>query len=198
MLPIRLPQQRRPVGTLKASGMLCLLLFLAGCQGYIAGVDEEHVSKYSLKKRKTYIGRLFADGRQQQPVSVPVPVSVSTRDGLMELIRHFPSVPYRAGGVTPEGFDCSGLVQYLYRQHFAIILPRTSAEMAEIGEPVQVPESGDLVFFTINGERIDHVGIAVDENRFFHAASSGVRTDDLRSPYYRQRYLFTTRIITVE
>ena len=106
--------------------------------------------------------------------------------------------PYRHGGNTPEGgFDCSGLVGYVYRSVLGMELPRVSRQMATSGEAVErtalVP--GDLVFFGRRG-RVNHVGIYVGEGRFLHAPSRGkdVRVDSLATGYWSGRYLQGRRV----
>lgn len=83
--------------------------------------------------------------------------------------------PYRwGGGSTENGFDCSGLTQHAY-QAASIELPRTSAEQYRATKRIEreALRPGDLVFFRLNGNRIDHVGIYVGGDRFIHAPSSG-------------------------
>lgn len=107
--------------------------------------------------------------------------------------------PYRYGGNTPEGgFDCSGLVGYVFRDAAGIALPRTTGEIARVdarepGRERLAP--GDLVLF---GQRkVDHIGIYVGEGRFVHAPSSGgtVRLDRLDGPYWRDRYFGAKRLL---
>ena len=132
----------------------------------------------------------------------PLPLKVSERsfDRIFSSIDELLGTSYRSGGSTPDGFDCSGFVQYLYKQQFRMILPRTTAELALLGSVV--PENnlrrGDRVFFSIDSNNIDHVGIVIGRNRFTHAARSGVRIDNLFEPYYRSHYAFGARIITPE
>ncbi|WP_081770170.1 C40 family peptidase [Luteimonas huabeiensis] len=108
--------------------------------------------------------------------------------------------PYRFGGNTPEGgFDCSGLVNYVYRDMLDLRLPRSSRELAEVQGPRIAPErlaSGDLVFFGSRGN-VTHVGIYVGEGRFVHAPSSGgtVRLDHLDGHYWRDHYSGARRVL---
>lgn len=102
--------------------------------------------------------------------------------------------PYRYGGNTPEGgFDCSGLIGYVFHSRTGVIPPRTVAQLSSFGEPVRANElrTGDLVMF--GRGRPTHAGIYVGEGRFVHAPSSGgrVRLDSLQSHYWsRQKQSF--------
>ncbi len=95
-------------------------------------------------------------------------------------------VPYKWGGSNPSGFDCSGFVQYIYRDQ-GVSLPRTSRQMAHAGAEVPADVSwlreGDLMLFASEGSRIDHVAIYAGNNQILHSSSSGngVRYDDLGS-----------------
>ena len=108
--------------------------------------------------------------------------------------------PYRYGGNTPEsGFDCSGLVTYVYRDMLDLRLPRTSRELADVQGPRIAPEklaAADLVFFGSKGN-VSHVGIYVGEGRFVHAPSTGgtVRLDRLDGHYWRDHYSGAKRIL---
>lgn len=111
-------------------------------------------------------------------------------------------VPYRWGGNTPKsGFDCSGLIGYVYRDVVGIQLPRTTAEMSQM-RAYLVPQNGllagDLVFFATDGQhRVSHVGIYVGEGRFIHAPSAGgtVRMDSLSNHYWQSNYLTAKRVL---
>jgi cell wall-associated NlpC family hydrolase len=108
--------------------------------------------------------------------------------------------PYRYGGNTPEGgFDCSGLVDYVYRDMLDLRLPRTSRELAAYQGPRIAPErltAADLVFFGSRGQ-VSHVGIYVGEGRFVHAPSTGgtVRLDHLDGAYWRDHYTGAKRVL---
>jgi cell wall-associated NlpC family hydrolase len=108
--------------------------------------------------------------------------------------------PYRYGGNTPEGgFDCSGLVNYVFRDMLDLQLPRTSRALADYQGPRIPPErlaTADLVFFGRGGS-VTHVGIYVGEGRFVHAPTSGgtVRLDRLDGHYWRDHYSGARRVL---
>ncbi|QIL45332.1 C40 family peptidase [Acidovorax sp. HDW3] len=98
--------------------------------------------------------------------------------------------PYRYGGNTPEGgFDCSGLIGYVYHSRAGVAPPRTVAQLSQFGAAVDADalRTGDLVVF--GGARPSHAGIYVGQGRFVHAPSSGgeVRLDRLNGPYWAQQ-----------
>jgi cell wall-associated NlpC family hydrolase len=104
-------------------------------------------------------------------------------------------VPYRYGGSTPEGFDCSGLVQYAYRSA-GLSVPRTSREQFKASTPVTLAEAGagDLLFFrSVNNS---HVGIYIGKGRFVHAPFTGrnVEVTSLDDPYYQRNLVRIGRI----
>lgn len=98
--------------------------------------------------------------------------------------------PYRYGGNTPTGFDCSGLIHYSFRQA-GVVVPRTSYDQYKASSPVYIGriQPGDLLFFRINGTFVSHVGLYIGDNRFVHAAgkSKHVRIDTLDSNYWQKR-----------
>jgi cell wall-associated NlpC family hydrolase len=112
-------------------------------------------------------------------------------------------VPYRFGGASPRtGFDCSGLVNHVFRQAFGLSLPRTAREIARNGAAVARGEllPGDLVFFNTRGFLNSHVGIYLGDSKFVHApnARGRVRIDDLDDTYYRTRFNGARRISATE
>ena len=105
-------------------------------------------------------------------------------------------VPYRYGGNSPHGFDCSGLVQYSY-SHAGVAVPRTTRQLWSAARTVERGElrAGDLLFFNIEG-KMSHVGLYLGEDNFVHAPQSGRRVSvaSLDSPFYRAALLRAGRI----
>ncbi|OZI74967.1 NlpC/P60 family protein 2 [Bordetella genomosp. 12] len=103
--------------------------------------------------------------------------------------------PYSWGGDDPvDGFDCSGLALFVFRETAGIDLPRTSRAQRQAGDNVNRRQlrPGDLVFFATNRRGVtSHVGIYIGQNQFVHAPSRGakVRVDKLSNSYWSKRYL---------
>lgn len=109
--------------------------------------------------------------------------------------------PYRGGGSTPAGFDCSGFVKYTMDQ-FDIALPRNSAEMAKTGKRILKKDAkpGDLIFFNTNGSNISHVGIVTEnmdgEIKFIHSSTTrGVVYSSTSDGYYARTFVCVNRIL---
>jgi cell wall-associated NlpC family hydrolase len=100
--------------------------------------------------------------------------------------------PYRFGGTTPKGFDCSGFVRY-NAQKAGANLPRTAREQYSATKAVDKDDlkPGDLVFFNTRGRGVGHVGIYVGDNKFIHAPNrrKDVQVTSLNNKYYKQRYV---------
>ena len=107
--------------------------------------------------------------------------------------------PYRWGGNTPaSGFDCSGLVGFVFRDAAGLDLPRTTRELADLHAsepPRQRLAPGDLLLFGVGS--VNHVGIYVGQGRFVHAPNEGgvVRLDRLDGPYWRDSYRGAKRLL---
>ena len=131
--------------------------------------------------------------------TLPPPDPVAANAVLMRALG-LVGTPYRYGGNTPEsGFDCSGLVNYVYRDMLDLRLPRTSRALAAFQGPRIAEDrlvAADLVFFG-SGAGVSHVGIYVGEGRFVHAPSTGgtVRLDRLDGPYWRDHYSGAVRVL---
>lgn len=125
-----------------------------------------------------------------------------TREDMINMtleIREFIGTPYRAGGTSITGTDCSGFVFAIFQKALGITLPRSSSEMFTIGEPVETGPLlfGDLVFFrqSVN-TGISHVGIYIAQGNFVHTSSSnGVTVSKLTEKYYRTRFAGARRVL---
>lgn len=148
----------------------------------------------------------FAGDGAAEGVSAPLPPAGTLDHGVPDhlarevtfLALSLIDTPYRYGGNTPEsGFDCSGLIVYVYREVAGMALPRTVARLARAGwtVPVSAMRTGDLLLFDTSG-RFSHAGIFVGDARFVHAPSTGgtVRLDTIRTPYWRTRFSGVRRI----
>jgi cell wall-associated NlpC family hydrolase len=122
------------------------------------------------------------------------------RSLLVRVVKTFLGAPYKLGGSTLKGIDCSAFVRKIY-EVFNIQLPRTTREQFSIGKKVEKNqlEEGDLVFFRERGNPA-HVGIYVGDNQFVHASSYSreVRIDYLDTPYYSRRFLRGIRVKELE
>ncbi|MDH5392038.1 MAG: NlpC/P60 family protein [Gammaproteobacteria bacterium] len=108
------------------------------------------------------------------------------------------NVPYRLGGITRKGVDCSGFVYNTYKDQINILIPRTTKGLAKIGKHVARNELdiGDLVFFKTGKEKTRHVGIYLGKDEFMHASTSkGVMKSSLNNRYWRRAYWKAKRII---
>ena len=128
------------------------------------------------------------------PVAAPQPagrLTLEQANDVTVMAIGLVGTPYRYGGNTPaSGFDCSGLIGYVYKQRAGVVAPRSTAGLIDWGTSIPAPSlrTGDLVVFAQNG-RATHAGIYVGEGRFVHAPSTGgtVRLDSLKSTYWARQ-----------
>lgn len=136
---------------------------------------------------------------------VPIMQEVPSRSGvpfsgdrIIEVAAQYLGTPYKYGGQSPSGFDCSGFVKYVFNK-FNINLNRTAAGQYSHGVPVEAGDLqvGDLVFFAA-GKNIDHVGIYSGNGQFIHSSSprsGGVIYTSLSENYYAKSYVGARRIL---
>ena len=105
--------------------------------------------------------------------------------------------PYKNGGSTVDGFDCSGFTQFVFAQH-GLNIPREVRDQFTFGMAVKRDEvtPGDLLFFSTTSRGVSHVGIAIDQDRFVHAPSSHgvVRVERLSTAYWTTRLVGVRRL----
>jgi cell wall-associated NlpC family hydrolase len=120
----------------------------------------------------------------------------SLGEELAEFALKLRGTPYRYGGASPGGFDCSGLVFFSHRQ-LGLAVPRTSRDQADGAREIKKSKlrRGDLVFFKIGSRHVNHVGIYIGKGRFVHAPGSGrpVSINSLDDEYYARRFVTAGR-----
>jgi cell wall-associated NlpC family hydrolase len=120
----------------------------------------------------------------------PVYSTYTKKAKIIKIAKQYTGIPYRFGGTTTRGFDCSGYVGYVYNK-VGTKLPRTAASMYKVSSIVRKPVPGDLVFFKNTYKKgISHVGIFLGENKFISATSSkGVAIVSLSNSYWKSKYV---------
>lgn len=135
---------------------------------------------------------------QSAPVDISTPAksTLPASASVISTARKMLGTPYRYGGTSPSGFDCSGLVSYSYRSA-GIRVPRTSNEQFHQAMRVQLPNlrPGDLLFFRLSPPKVSHVAIYDRDGRFIHAPSSGKQVSyaSLDNPYWRKHLVAAGR-----
>ena len=141
---------------------------------------------------------------ESEPAAVSAPLVKATDKAssvALQALAHL-GTPYRVGGLSPQsGFDCSGLVAYVYREGAGLALPRNTLDLSVLGQAVEraALKPGDLVFYNTQHREYSHVGIYLGEDRFIHAPASGgeVRVESLRADYWVRRYNGARRVIAL-
>lgn len=158
---------------------------------------DKHIAA-RFPRENQQIASTSDDQRNAQPDDEqPRKTAVGTHPAV-KLALQYKGKPYRYGGMSSRGFDCSGFTSYIYAR-LGKRLPHNSAAQSKVGRPVSRSQlkQGDLVFFrTRGGRRVSHVGIYIGNNQFVHASSGRgrVRVDTLGSGYYHQRYVGARRV----
>ena len=132
------------------------------------------------------------------PTSTAKATAADRGDAAAALAAKMVGKPYKYGGASPAGFDCSGLVSYSFKQA-GVALPHNTTQQRAASRLVKVAElrRGDLLFFDQEGKKHGHVGIYLGEGRFVHAPSSGksVRSDALSNPYWKKHLTEARRAV---
>ena len=121
-----------------------------------------------------------------------VALSATSNIKLFNFVYDWIGTPYRFGGSSKKGIDCSAFTKQLYSEVFNLDIKRSSRDIFSMVSPVAKDElkEGDLVFFKIHSRRISHVGIYLGDNRFAHASSEGVKLSSLDDNAYYSRYFY--------
>jgi len=128
---------------------------------------------------------------------VVVPAVPAARDAIVSTALTLRGVPYRNGGSNPSGFDCSGLVQWVFAQN-GIRMPREVRDQFQAGMKIDLRDvkAGDLLFFETVSDGASHVGLAIGGDQFVHAPSSRgiVRVEKFTTTYWATRFVGARRI----
>ena len=200
------------------SAVLLVLFIIAGCSSSSElskndskkfkkkGVDEysnstELVATNTLKE-KSSINKGSLESISSSIagfMDAPEFSSSVDKDEVMYKVIEYLNTPYRYGGNSKNGIDCSAFVQTVMYQSLGISIPRTSYEQSNVGEDVSLEDLkfGDLVFFNTRGRgRVSHVGIYLSDGYFVHSGSrTGVAIASLNSDYYSRTFLKAKRVI---
>jgi cell wall-associated NlpC family hydrolase len=183
---MRIPDVRLPSPEIRATIGPWSVKARAGAGGVDVSVGDRNGSSRSTRRNSGGSTRATATAARV----------IDTADGYV-------GTKYVWGGTTPEGFDCSGFVQYVFKRH-GVQLPRTSRQQNGAGRRVasglKGAQPGDLFLFATNGTRIDHVAIYVGANRIIHSSASGggVRYDRLstkRGKWFASHHVATRRVV---
>ncbi|WP_434779754.1 C40 family peptidase [Neisseria sp. Ec49-e6-T10] len=170
---------------MKKIWQLCLMLSLSCSFSYVAQADElDDIIIVKTNKQRIDEEKIETNKKQAGDV-------IMNAMGLL-------GVPYVFGGSTPKGLDCSGFIQYVFKQSVKVTLPRTAAQMAKTGQSIERSElkPGDLVFFNTRGFANSHVGLYIGNNKFMHAPRTGktVEVALMTNKYWNARYNGARRV----
>lgn len=174
---------------------LITLTLLSGCAGmkpspkYTSNKGGGKKSSPIAKKSSKKMPLLSAATRLSSPIKLSMLTSINRYKG----------VPYKWGGDTMRGMDCSGFTMKVYEESARTTIPHHAASQYKLGTKISRKrlKFGDLVFFRdIESKGVSHVGIYVGNDNFVHASlSKGVVTSSMNQPYYKKRYVSARRLL---
>lgn len=177
-----------------------LLLFILIAIVFVQckSISKFHKKKEEKKSDKTEV-EIIADGFFYYSFSKKLGYDLegSEEKEFVKMVDAWLGVPYKYGGCSKEGTDCSCFVSAFYRDYFKVNLPRKSEDMQKLSMEIDASDlqTGDLLFFKIKSEKVSHVGIYISKKHFVHATTSkGVMINSLDENYYKTYFLKAGRI----
>jgi len=154
--------------TKSLSSIIILLLIVSSCN-----INKSNKNFYSVYSKKLGVK---LEGKENKK--------------LIKSMAAWKGTPYKYGGTTKKGTDCSGFVSTIYKEVYNKKLHRRSRDMIKDVRIIRKSKlkTGDLIFFKTRGRKISHVGIYIADNKFIHAASKGVVVNNLDQAYYKKTY----------
>lgn len=159
---------------------------------------ERHARRAAAARDRAL--RIAKEKKEAEKVGKTYQVSAVDKQKLLEDAKYFKGGKYVWGGTTPEGFDCSGYVQYLYKKH-NVNLPRTAWAQSKKGLSINKEnlQKGDLLFFLTDKKRgipVTHVGIYIGDGEFIHAASKkkGIIISPITHGSYAKTFVSAQRV----
>lgn len=162
-------------------------IFLIGC----GSVSPRFTSV--VPKNKSVI----IENEVKPKAPIKIENSAIPQEKMMDEVLKYLGTPYKLGGNSKEGIDCSAFTQTIFSQSIGNNLPRTTSEQFKIGKEINLEQIvfGDLLFFNTNGISPSHVGIYIGENLFAHASEgAGVTISSIESSYYKKKFIGARRI----
>lgn len=167
-----------------------------------------NVTWRALKKAKEKEGRVLPEikpipavktgnSSSNAPNGKPF-ISKSQGAALVATAKTLIGVPYVFGGTSSAGFDCSGLLQYVFKMN-GLTIPRLADEQYNLGRAAEIKHlsPGDLVFFSTYAKGVSHVGLYVGNGKFLHASSSrGVIISNLSDDYWKERFVGAKKLVS--
>jgi hypothetical protein len=142
-------------------------------------------------------GTMESSSRVPEVDETAAPEIQERQEFLQLAFNDWKGVPYLLGGTGYTGIDCSAFMQVVFEDYLSKLIPRTTLEQLEFGDPVRKEqiETGDMVFFKTD-RRTYHVGVMVNQKEFLHASTSeGVKISALDHPFWEETYLAARRVI---
>ncbi|MED5612030.1 MULTISPECIES: C40 family peptidase [Pseudomonas] len=185
---------------MRSTLLTCLSIGLAASlAAVVTGVEASPRATRSYAPAPLEL-RVPVQGKELLSIAQPAKPQPSDAHQVTQRAFSMIGTPYRWGGTSPKGFDCSGLVKYVFRDVDDVELPRTARAIYQSSNPKVARrdlQPGDLVFFRIRSRNVDHVGIYVGNDRFVHAPRRGqkVKVANLNDKYWQRHYLAAKRVL---